>query len=751
MKSNKKISVLNAWETSKYWMGSDITQKLEDDRGTNLTELAGFQRAIANFVRITTGKEIPVRFNTKDSSYTDGKSIVLSAKMDEKLFDCNVGLALHEGSHILLTDFKWTTCVLENRDYEFNDKLRKVFEDAGYTNYSTYTTQFLAIFKDLLNVIEDRRIDFHVYNNAPGYRGYYLAMYSNYFNSAAIDTALRYNLKNEETYEHYLFHLINIMNPNRNLKALKKLQMLWNVIDLHNIGRLTSTQDAANVVLQIMEILADEIIASIEPTYNKQPDKLLSGKGDTIDGNNTDGSAKSGDESDDADSDSDDSADSNEDAESEDAESEDADNDGDETDGSDDNPLDRVDSEPSALDMTPAEKKLVEKSLEKAMQAQKDFLAGKTTKSTVSRKEITQLDALASSNVEMHDVNVNGKRLAVQLNLLPEAAIGSSKDYSKVKCIYINKISEASREAFPNCFTGSSSQKDKVFAQIAAGTTPARNRTTIERNYIHIQKGLRLGAMLGKKLKVRNEERSLASTRLRDGRIDKRLIAEIGYGAEAVFSKLITKTVNPVHIHCSIDASGSMMWNKWDSAITAATAIAKACSMISGVTMMISFRTTTYIGTECVPVVVVGYDSTKNNIASLYNTLIYMTPSGSTPEGLCFEALHKTLKSNLKNNAEGLFINISDGQPGFSTNTSKTQLHYAGNYALEHTKRQVNEIRNLGYNVLSYFVSEHNNHYSGDVTSFTTMYGKSAQFVDPTDLLQLTKTINGKLLEPTAV
>ena len=402
--------------------------------------------------------------------------------------------------------------------------------------------------------------------------------------------------------------------------------------------------------------------------------------------------------------------------------------------------------------MTPAEKKLVEKSLEKAMQAQKDFLAGKTTKSTVSRKEITQLDALASSNVEMHDVNVNGKRLAVQLNLLPEAWIGSSKDYNKVKCIYINKISEASREAFPHCFTGNSTQKDKVFAQIAAGTTPARNRTTIERNYIHIQKGLRLGAMLGKKLKVRNEERSLASTRLRDGRIDKRLIAEIGYGAEAVFSKLITKTVNPVHIHCSIDASGSMMWNKWDSAITAATAIAKACSMISGVTMMISFRTTTYIGTECVPVVVVGYDSTKNNIASLYNTLIYMTPSGSTPEGLCFEALHKTLKSNLKNNAEGLFINISDGQPGFSTNTSKTQLHYAGNYALEHTKRQVNDIRNLGYNVLSYFVSENKNHHSSiDVRSFTTMYGKSAQFVDPTDLLQLTKTINGKLLEPTAV
>ena len=41
----------------------------------------------------------------RDSSYTDGKKVTISAKLDDKLFDSTVGLALHEGSHILLSDF----------------------------------------------------------------------------------------------------------------------------------------------------------------------------------------------------------------------------------------------------------------------------------------------------------------------------------------------------------------------------------------------------------------------------------------------------------------------------------------------------------------------------------------------------------------------------------------------------------------------------------------------------------------------
>ena len=47
--------------------------------------------------------------------------------------------------------------------------------------------------------------------------------------------------------------------------------------------------------------------------------------------------------------------------------------------------------------------------------------------------------------------------------------------------------------------------------------------------------GKKLGTMLGKKLQVRSESRTLKNSRLDSGRIDKRLIAELGFGNSKVF------------------------------------------------------------------------------------------------------------------------------------------------------------------------------------------------------------------------
>ena len=72
----------------------------------NLYKLAANRRAISNFVSIVTGKNIPVRFSTKGDSYTDGETVTISSKISEPAeFDVAVGLALHEGSHIVLSDF----------------------------------------------------------------------------------------------------------------------------------------------------------------------------------------------------------------------------------------------------------------------------------------------------------------------------------------------------------------------------------------------------------------------------------------------------------------------------------------------------------------------------------------------------------------------------------------------------------------------------------------------------------------------
>ena len=77
----------------------------EQPKGKDVVALAGYKRAIGNFVNIVTGESIPVTFNNNDESFTDGKRVVIGSNLNEKNFDIAVGLALHEGSHIKLSDF----------------------------------------------------------------------------------------------------------------------------------------------------------------------------------------------------------------------------------------------------------------------------------------------------------------------------------------------------------------------------------------------------------------------------------------------------------------------------------------------------------------------------------------------------------------------------------------------------------------------------------------------------------------------
>ena len=111
--SAKNVSTKNNY--SSFWMDSDWdtrnTSIFDDDEidtkpKVDLVALASYRRAVSNFVTIVTGESgIKVKFNDGDDSYTDGKTVVIGAKLDDKLFDPSVGLALHEGSHIKLSNF----------------------------------------------------------------------------------------------------------------------------------------------------------------------------------------------------------------------------------------------------------------------------------------------------------------------------------------------------------------------------------------------------------------------------------------------------------------------------------------------------------------------------------------------------------------------------------------------------------------------------------------------------------------------
>ena len=187
---------------SSFWLGRDFDTNFKTGGGVDYTKLAAAQRAIANFVNIVTGKNIPVEFQSNDSSYTDGKTVVIGTKLEGADFDPAVGLALHEGSHIVHTDF--TTL----HRFEATVRMHGVDPDMNMTDSD------LMIIKDLLNWIEDRRIDYIIYKTAPGYRPYYEAMYNKYFNDRVIDKALREGTKCKETLEDYFFHIINFTGIN---------------------------------------------------------------------------------------------------------------------------------------------------------------------------------------------------------------------------------------------------------------------------------------------------------------------------------------------------------------------------------------------------------------------------------------------------------------------------------------------------------------------------------------------------------
>ncbi len=123
-------------------------------------------------------------------------------------------------------------------------------------------------------------------------------------------------------------------------------------------------------------------------------------------------------------------------------------------------------------------------------------------------------------------------------------------------------------------------------------------------------------------------------------------------------------------------------------------------------------------------------------------------PVNTTPEGLCFEALLRYLPK-ASNNTNSYFVNISDGEPCFNYHsTVGIGFTYNGTTALNHTRTQVNKIRDTGYNIISYFVTEYEGFGAETLrANFRTMYGVDSNFINVENLNQIVKTINKKMMD----
>jgi len=605
-------------------------------------QMAANQRAIGNFVRIVSGKNIPVRYMTRGDSYTDGKSVTIGANIKPETFDFTVGLALHEGSHIAYTDFEASY-------------------DAFDTMYRDDSYEHRDFFKNMVNYVEDRRIDNIVFKSSPGYKGYYHNLYKKYFNHKTISKGLKSEEYREIDFDSYLFRIINFTNSATDLTALPKLEEIYNLIDIKNISRLKSTGGAIEVAHQVCEI----IFPMIDSVQAQQQEQGPGEESEDQDGEGQDTQSQSGS-------------------------------------GSDEQDTDAGDTQPDTSSLPQLNAK-VKKQLENLLNKEKDLLNGKTQKSKMTKSDAKIVDTVSRSGAELKDVEMDN-------------GWGSK---SRTKVILVPKLTQ---EMIDNDVFGFCSR----FAQnyrIESVTRP-------------ISEGLRLGTILGKKLKVRGEERDLIHTRQKSGKIDKRLISELGFDNGNVFSHKFTERYNKANLHISVDGSGSMNGRKWDRAITSTVAMCKAAEMAGNIRVIVSFRFTQ----EHKPLVLIGYDSKINKLTHIKSLWTGIGVCGTTPESLCYEAMMDNYLESVTGD-DNYFINFSDGQPYFGND----EVRYVGSEAARHCKKQVKIMKNRGIKILSYFVSDYA--YDSERSSFKSMYGNDASFIKPTNMMEVAKTMNAMFLQ----
>jgi hypothetical protein len=649
------------WSTydtpTTYWGGDKWKpkefSKVENDT-TELIKLNAHKRAISNFVSILTNKPIPVKFARKGDSYTDGKSVVLSAEVKPEKFDVAVGLALHEASHIVLTDFELMPKYSAPNDM-FDNFAKAAGVDINAPEYGSMerhrnNEQLFDVVKSLTNFVEDRRIDQYIYNTCPGYRDYYRALYDEYFYDKTIDKGLLSDEYTDEKLQSYMFRIINITNSNTDLNKLKGLKEIYDLLDLKNIGRLKNTKDSLEIAESITNTMLKYILVDIDEQGKG------SGKGE---GEPTDG------------------------------EGEPIGGDGEATESDD-------------KDMMSSTGK---KQLDKQIQKQKDFVNNQIKKKGLTKKEDDTLEQMSESGTEMQSVG--------------DTKLDNGGYIKPVQCIVSKKMTEALMQdnSFP-------------FANFYNEKWNGWNNDTLQR-------GIVMGTILGKRIAVRSEERETINPRQKNGRIDKRMVAALGYDYVNVFSHKEVDRFKKVMLHVTIDGSGSMSGTLWDDTLAVTIAICKAASMVNNLNVQVSIRGTW--GNR--PYVCIAYDSRFDKFEKVKRLFPALHANGTTPEGLCYQAILKHLVESNKD-MESYFLNICDGEPSFGND----QCSYSGHNALLHTKKMVGQIKDMGIQIMSYFVGDTHG-YGRSRDNFKVMYGNDSRFIDVKQIVPIVKTMNELFLK----
>ena len=681
-----------------------------------MIKLSNYRRAIANFVKIVTKQDIPVTW-AGSTSFTNGKMICLSTDIKDNNFDVTVGLALHEGSHIILSDFDLLNKMHEEKCELVNDFW--VTKETPVYQSRVLASRHKDLVKSILNWIEDRRIDHYIFSTSPGYKAYYHKMYDYYWQDKAVTDGLIAKAFVDPTQEDcWMFQIINMLNPNFDPKVMPGLEQVVSLIDVKNINRLQTTEQALKVTLSVVSIIVDALQAT--PESDKYPINVS---------NNGSGAGE-----------------------------DDEQEGGGDGQGDDEQEGDGKSGSGISEDL--------QRAIREALAKQKKFLDGKTTKKQASQRLTRQLSKIAEQDVEAQTVAGEGgisKTTCLMFDLTTNKLENAYDTAMQITLL------QKERDQYSYSHPKAKELRDKIadlkeVLNNIALPDGISSHCRYDDDYSNAFKlGLESGGLLGKKLQLHNESRERVDNRLTTGKIDAKRLAHAGYGIENVFRQIHIDKYKKANLHISLDMSGSMGGSKWLSTITMTTAIAKAAAYTQGIDVQVSFRVTE--GSPERPTVYLVYDSTKNSLNHLRIAFILTGPSSMTPEGLCFEGMLKKgwFKAS-SNEMDSYFLNISDGAPGM--------LGYAGRAAVQHTAQIVNRMKaELDIKVLSFFIESTGSRYedrdkvktaqeklqqyqklvetfngSSSGADFKRMYGRDASVVDPESALMIARELNKKFM-----
>jgi len=205
------------------------------------------------------------------------------------------------------------------------------------------------------------------------------------------------------------------------------------------------------------------------------------------------------------------------------------------------------------------ERKELDAAAQFLLQLQQEFMDGDIERSDVSDSEAQIIQASATGDIELRTQDDDGKTLTTYV----------CKNYS-----------ERSLEALEAICSNISTDVDYSFSDI-------------DDLQLTIEDGLKYGKRLAKLITIRNEDRTLVNPGQRSGKVFKRHLHKIGNDNESIFYNILSENFEPVTMHISIDASGSMgsgRDSRFHKAMYMAVALAVVADSTTNVDVVISFR-----------------------------------------------------------------------------------------------------------------------------------------------------------------